>query len=191
MVRYLTILFLLVASVQGNAQEAFQRTGIVRVQGTLAFGFMNNSVKNLYVHGDLGYFLNERLSVRGDTYYFIGNISDTSKFNKNHNVFAGAFYHLNENNQFDPYIGFQPGIAYSQLSDYSEINPNLPASAFPATFNPVFAGIVGFNYFGSKWFHLFINARLIKGKHLSDVSPRYLDELRLSFGLGFNIGVKK
>ena len=38
---------------------------------------------------------------------------------------------------------------------------------------------------GEKWFYMFTEARYIFGKHTSNSYPVYLDEFRVSFGLGF------
>jgi len=59
-----------------------------------------------------------------------------------------------------------------------------------ATFNPLYSGLVGMNYYATKFFHLFISARYLSGKHLSNApEPLRLDEFRFSFGLGFNVHV--
>jgi len=54
--------------------------------------------------------------------------------------------------------------------------------------NPLMSEVIGFNYYGDKYFHLFAELRLVQGNHMSTYSkPQSLNELRFSFGLGFNL----
>jgi hypothetical protein len=58
--------------------------------------------------------------------------------------------------------------------------------------NPLISTAFGFNFYFQRWFHLFGEVRYISGKHLSDATtPLSLNELRFSFGLGWNINLIK
>jgi len=55
--------------------------------------------------------------------------------------------------------------------------------------NPLISGVIGFNLYATKFFHLFADARYVYGNHLSDSPPISLNEVRVSFGLGINLNV--
>lgn len=185
-------LFILV-SVCGNlfSQEENQQyihKNLTRTTLTFSTGyFPEYRTSSVYLTGNLEYYTNNKISVRGDSYYFV-NIIKTPKYTiaqvpiplKNNGLFFGALYHFKSNSHFDPYLGLQPGIAISQ-----SLIENQTSSV---TANPLFSSVLGFNYYAKKYAHLFINARYVSGKHLSDArTPMSLNEIRFEFGLGFNL----
>ncbi len=188
MVRTLIIALGMLMVIPGIAQEEssrFVHQGLIRTQATISLGMMRDDARNMYLHGDLEYFMHENVTVRSDAYFYLGATSDYEPLKLNHSLFVGAMYHFPTNNRFDPYVGVQPGIAYAQrILPYTDVQGNTLYSN--TTFNPLISGTVGANYYGSKWFHVFVNARMVRGKLLSDVAPKHLDEFRISFGLGFN-----
>lgn len=183
-------LFILV-SVCGNifSQEEnkqYIHKNLSRTTLTFSTGyFPKNKVSSVYLTGNVEYYTNNKISVRGDGYYFVNNLSESvlsSEYipNQNHGLFFGALYHFKNNSHFDPYLGLQPGIAISQSKN------NFQTSSVTA--NPLFSSVLGFNYYAKKYAHLFINARYVSGKHLSDArTPMSLNEIRFEFGLGFNL----
>ncbi|MDQ3192860.1 MAG: hypothetical protein M3Q58_14800 [Bacteroidota bacterium] len=178
-------------SVKGQ-EIAFSKDGILRAQTTLSTGNMlHYKVTHIYLSGDLEYFLSEQISIKGESYYFLGSMMSNHFFKYNHSSFAGVSYHLLKNNIFDPYISIQPGAAFS-LAQRGFYNTDENLNSYNTTINPLLSVSLGFNYFASKYFHLFINTQYINGKYLSNAPyPISLDELRISFGLGFNLNVKK
>lgn len=155
---------------------------------TLTFStgyFPKNKVSSVYLTGNVEYYTNNKISVRGDGYYFVNNLSESilsNEFipNQNDGLFFGALYHFKSNSHFDPYLGLQPAIAISQSKNNMQISS--------ITVNPLFSSVLGFNYYAKKYAHLFINARYVSGKHLSEASsPMSLNEIRFEFGLGFNL----
>ncbi|CAG0966540.1 MAG: hypothetical protein HND27_04205 [Bacteroidetes bacterium] len=168
--------------------DVFIEKGLLRFQGTLSAGKMlQQNVKNVLLHGDMEYYTDQKISIRSDVYYFVNSPGNNKPLKQNHSLFVGSNFHLFSQGSFDAYIGIQPGVALSQSAVPKESSPVF--STYPSTFNPLFSGIVGFNYYGPQYFHLFIQARYISGNHLSDVAPIPLEELRVSFGLGFNLNV--
>ena len=191
---------LMLAAFTSFAQEAtdrFVREGLLRAQSTIATGAMfDPQLSNIYLHGSLEYYTDPSLSIRGDSYYFLKTLGDgySIYFEKNHSTFAGASYHFKTNGNLDPYFAFQPGVAASQVN--YDVCPDsmlcyIGSTNSKLTLSPLLSGVLGFNYYAPKIFHLFLEARYVQGKHLSEAGSVSLNELKFSFGLGFNINVKK
>lgn len=181
---YLTILFLgLSLSISAQEKEKDLKTWQLKASASFAPGFLTENTKTIQLQGTLG-FIRDKIELRGDAFYFLNSFGDRPRFTMNHQLFAGAFYRFSEK-QFQPYIGFQPGIAMSQSSEFGSLNFESQELKYKISYNPVGSVAAGFDFFGEKWFYLFTEARYIFGKHKSDTYPVYLDEFRLSFGLGF------
>ena len=171
-----------------NAQETTSSVadkGLLRATGTISFGGMTKHEQtNIYLHGVLEYFVTKNITSRGDIYYYLKS-GDKQMLNQNHQLFAGSSYHFNTNSNFVPYFGIQPGIGLTQANFVTiDGENNVEAS-------PLISAVAGFNYYASSWFHLFIDGRYVIGEHLSNQKKIILDEVRLSFGLGFNLNVLK
>jgi hypothetical protein len=147
-----------------------------------------NSFNNIYLHGNLEYYPNDKLSVRSDSYVFLNALSSFVEL-QNHSNFTGISYHFTTKKQFDPYITFQPGIAYVKVAPVVAIS----LIAFPeiSGWVPLYSSAIGFNYYAKKYFHLFMEARYVRGELPAYPVAISLNELKLSFGLGFNLRVKK
>ncbi|MDT8411914.1 MAG: hypothetical protein RQ875_05600 [Vicingaceae bacterium] len=165
--------------------------GLVRFQGTISVGkLLSMDETNIFLTGNLEYYVSSQISVRGDMFHFLKN--DENILNKNHQLFSGASYHIKTGNNFNPYFGFQPGLALSQSFNGSKKSlDNLPQTTSGTSVSPLISSVFGFNYYASKWFHLFIDGRLVHGRHLSNYKPVSLNEVRISFGLGFNFNALK
>ncbi|TAL57789.1 MAG: hypothetical protein EPN85_13215, partial [Bacteroidetes bacterium] len=109
------ILFLPLFSLAQNS-ERFVSKGLFAGKGTLAAGQMTAfKATNSYVSGNLEYYLDDNISFRGGLYFFLGTSNAAHPFSKNSTCFTGFYYHFKTNNHFDPYIGFEPGISWTQL----------------------------------------------------------------------------
>ena len=186
MVRRLLILALVISSTT-IGQDKYTKDGTIQGSAGFSYGMMRDDVRNVYLQGFIQYFPEENVSLRGDGYYFFNSISDLQPLEQNHQIYAGGAYHFNSK-VIDPYLGFQPGIAMSQRSDSVLVAGDLVASN--VTVNPLTSFVAGINYFGSKYFSIFAEARFTRGIHMSNGWPKYLDELRFSFGLAFQINAK-
>jgi hypothetical protein len=172
--------WLLAYSCVAQSDTAFIRKGLLRAAGTFAFGTMpENKLSNGYLTGNIEYYTDQKISIRGDVYYLLNSLNANGPLAKNDALYFGAFYHFNTNSHFDPLIGIQPGISYTQM--------NIDGSPDVATICPLASVIVGFNFFAEKWFHIQINARYTIGEHLTEVDETNISELSFNFGLGFNI----
>jgi hypothetical protein len=154
---------------------------------SFAPGLLRENTKTIQLHGYLGFRPKEgRIELRGDAFYFLNSFGDRPRFSMNHQLFVGAFYRFSDA-QFQPYVGFQPGIAYSQSSEYGRLDVTTNTLTYKKSVNPVGSVAGGLDFFGEKVFFMFVETRYIFGKHKSDTYPIFLDELRFSFGLGFHI----
>lgn len=164
------------------AQENIIKEGLLRAQLTISPSAMLSSKESyFYLHGNLEGYVSDNISISGEGYYLLGNIKVPSIYDfplsRNHNVFFGANYHFTKNNH-DFYLGVQPGVAFT--------NTNF---VLTGNINPVFSGIVGYNFYVNNIFHFFVQSRLILGKHLAN-NVKSLNEVRFSAGLGFNLNTK-
>ncbi len=174
----------------GLTQSDFQKKHQIQASTTFSIGLMRDNVQNAYLHGFLNYFPEENVSLRGDGYYFFNSLSELKPLASNHQVYAGGFYHF-KSAKIDPYVGFQPGIAISSRTDTIQSFDPTFTEPSGTSVNPLTSFVAGFNYFGGKHFSLFVETRYTRGIHLSNSWPKYLDELRFSFGLAFQVGTRK
>jgi hypothetical protein len=107
-------------------------------------------------------------------------------------IFSGLVYHFRKNVNFDPYIGFRPGITISKLKVPQ--GPIIPPDPHPGrserTVNPLVSGVAGIHYYGPAVFHLLLECRYVHGTPLSEYQEgRSLNEFCFVFGLGLSLNV--
>ena len=177
------IFFLLILIGRPKAQEApVIRKGLLRAQGTICPSYMFSDKQSyFYLHGNLEGYVSAKISMAGEVYYSLGNPSGkTSLYEYNHSLFFGSSYHFTKKNS-DFYIGLQPGISFTKLSENSNnLNPT------HLGINPLFSSLIGYNFYVNNFFHFFLQSRLVLGEHIYDLR-KDLSELRFCVGLGFNI----
>lgn len=180
MVRFCAFIFILNFAFPSFSQEEKDW----KINAALSFspGLLTENTQSIQLHGFLG-FLKNKIQLRGDGFYFLNSFGDRPRFSMNHQLYAGAFYHFTEK-QFQPYLGFQPGIAISQSSEYATLNETTGELEYRVAANPLGSVAGGFQYYGEKLFFFFVETRYIFGQHKANTYPTYLDELRFSFGLG-------
>lgn len=166
-------------------QQRFVHKNMFRATGTFAFGFKLGGFTHTYLHGNLGYFASDDVEIRGDIFYLVGTLEDSAAFTVNNQLFFGPLWHFNTKTNIDPYIGLQPGVAYAR-STRTVLSGSEIVQA-PAGTDPVFSLVGGVSYYGAKIFHMYAEMRYIRGTHMGGATPVYLDELRISVGLGFNL----
>ncbi len=169
-----------------NAQAEVIRPVLIKAMATISpskmFGY-NESY--FYLHGNLEGYLNEKVSVAGEGYLFLGEQTKAAHgFDQLHNLFFGFNYHFVKGDG-DLHIGVQPGVAMAKLGMDSL---KVPAPHFGTS--PVFSTVLGYNYFVGKYFNFFLQFRYIAGEHNYD-KHKSLSEIRFSAGLGFNINALK
>jgi hypothetical protein len=191
MVRSLVFLVLFPLTVFG--QDDFKKDGMLRATATFAVGrLLSYDISNAYLKGELEYHIEEKISLRGDTYVMMGSkSSEFFSLTNYHGSMAGISYHFTENKKFDPYMGVQTGVILSETQSEAEILIVHLYVPNRKVIDPLVSLHAGFNYYASNYFHLFANLRYLNGIRNAPDSFNDMNELRLSFGLGFNIGVKK
>jgi len=202
---YLFIL-LIPFSIKGQ-EEGFEKVNMVRASGTFGMGsLLESGTTTLLIPTSLEYYIAENISVRADAVWFLGYSDPVFMgFSNNHSVLVGASYHFTKNKQFDPYVGIQPGMAFTQYGIIDRNEP-LPDDFAPfsdeniwlfqnekssLTMNSIFSPHVGFNYYAKNFFHLFFAARYIHGSHHSEIPVKSLNEIRFEFGLGLDLRLDK
>lgn len=167
------------------SQEApIIRKGLIRAQLTLSPATMlDYSEAPFYFHGSFEGFLNKNTSLVGESYFSLGNNSGESIFDYNHSAFFGGSYHFSkENSSF--YIGIQPGISFARTRAQEGKNKA------DLGISPLFSSVIGYTFFVHKFFHFFVQSRLVLGQHLHNEAVS-LNELRFSAGLGINLNTQK
>lgn len=163
-------------------QEIYVRPGLITTGLTLSPSVMlNRDANNYYVSGFLQGRIDKRLTIRGETFYFIDGKGDNPYFKFNTRTFFGVLYHLPKNN-FDSHIGFMPGCSVMQINDPGRTG-DLPYQVVPS-----FAANIGVTYYVWKFFNFFANVTYI---HSTSHNVRGIggrsDELLISAGLGLNV----
>ncbi|HLP13081.1 MAG TPA: hypothetical protein VK177_14185 [Flavobacteriales bacterium] len=177
--------------------NAFNYKGILSAQATLATGY-NTAFRsiNYFLHGNLEYQLDQRISVRSDIYYFLNSKTPSDNvepFAYQHGLFTGAQYHFLKG-KLDWYAGIQPGLIFG-LRQYDQLmmvdGSANPLESPKKNVAACFSFNTGINYYASKFFYLFLHARHNTGWFSDNYSVASLNEFRGSFGLGFYLRVWK
>lgn len=170
------------------------KKGLLRVQGTISFGKMFSlDANNIYLHGDLEYFVENGFSVKSDIFYFLNSFNGNQPFRMNHSLFSGVMFHSKTTRNLVPYFGIQAGINFAEASDMCMGQPCVqivPPEPIAKAVNPLFSATAGMNYYSGKFFHLFIQTRYVAGVFSDNYNRANLGEIRLSFGLGFHFLTK-
>jgi hypothetical protein len=150
---------------------------------TIAPGFGPDVQRN-YLHGMLDIRPDERVSLRSDAFLFVGTQGGPGDLLHNHSVFMGPVVHF-QAGKVDPYVGFQPGLGLVQ----SQWKVDGVARQSERLVTPLVSGLSGIQVRVHPLFHFFGEGRYVSGRHLSaDPTAHNLDEVRVSFGLGFGLG---
>lgn len=184
MVRYIAFLFAFIglsAHAQDDGEGPYIHAGLIRAQATISVGALSDAeISPIYLHGNLEYYAEQNMSIRGDTYFYLNNLEKSDTIGYYHSNFFGIGWHPAKKGYLDPYVGLQPGVGLLHREveetgrEFTKLSPLVSAN-------------IGVNYYAPKWFHLFLDARYVSGM-ITDHAARFsLNELRFSFGLGFNI----
>ena len=116
---------------------------------------------------------------------------NNSDLKDNHGLYFGALYHFSDKAIVDPYLGFQPGVQLSRMSYVDDLGQGPMLSKFRML--PVASVVGGVNFYVSRFFNFYVAGRSVFGTFSGAKVPLSvpLHELRVTFGLGFNIGLKR
>jgi hypothetical protein len=183
-IRISSIVLLLLFSFFGNAQELNTRKHLVGATSTISPGFQkNNPDVNIYLHG-LAYFYPEpKVSINGEIYWYTGAQEQRTLMAENSSLIFGMNYHFAKDGKFDPFVGIMPGLSLVSAINYNIQRP----TASKISVVPIMTFNAGMKFHMAKWCNVFMNIRYVKGTLVENYYQSLpLDELRVSFGLGFN-----
>ncbi len=173
-----TLLFISAGAFAQNKKPSGVRKGLLRTEGTLCYGSGINS--RYYFQGELEYLVHNRVGLNGTTYFNIGPSGNYP--GSCHSVFSGPVFHFPMSKQMDLSLALQPGLSFvkdkgsKENSSVSEMIPNTSI-------------VGGLAYYGS-FFHLFFQLRA-NSAYVNDIVQRQsLSDLRIAFGLGWNLNLK-
>jgi hypothetical protein len=186
-----SILFLF-GSTAMSAQEdkVIKKDGMLRATAGIEPGILLKSgILTTYISGLLEYHLQERVSVRGDISMQF-NLNNSFLMD-NHGLYFGALYHFSDKAIVDPYLGIQPGVHLSRVQYIDDLGYGPLPSKFRVL--PVASIVGGVNFYVSRFFNFYVAGRAVFGTFSGAKAPSSipLHEGRITFGLGFNIGLKK
>lgn len=173
--------------------EDIIRKGLVRAQATISPGWtLADGMTNVYLQGDMEYYLEDKVSLKGDVSFFLGT-QGNGYLKHNHSLFFGAQYHF-PYKRFDPYIGLHPGVSLVQVNNPTMPTPEIDVAIGESNLkaSPAISVATGFNFYVWRYIHFMANLKYIHAKHPAEWGTNYaLDELRISFGLGWNVNMIK
>ena len=199
-------IFIISCIIFSTAVPAQQESGqyihkhLVRTDASIISGYMfKGNIKNVYINGNLDYYLDNKISIRGDVNWMVGSSSTSENsigLKDNHSVMLGVAYHFHTNGHLDPYFILQPGLAYTSSYQWKGDVPFPETNVYKVNYkglvSPLGSAGLGFNYYFQRFAHLFLETRYVHGNHLSEApKPISLQELRITFGLGFNLFIIK
>ena len=183
------VLFLLSANITAQ-KDSVIKTGMLRAQANISGGYLFQSQKYApYISANLDYYINENFSITGESWISFDIIGmDQIGLRKNYATFAGLNYHPVRKSRWDPYIGFSAGASIHTINYFQDTL----IRESPIQFSPLIGVSVGLNYYVGSIFHFFAQCKFVAGGSNSSVYGRtYLEELKISGGLGWNFTPRK
>jgi len=178
--------FVFLALIAHGQNDSYRNLRLIKASATIAPSTMlNRNDANIYLHGFLEYFPEAKMSLRGETYFFIdgqNKSSNTPFVHQSMRTYFGVYLHGGKGN-LSPYLGLQPGVVLMRPRDVYSNQLKL---------SPSFAVHVGANYFIWKYFHFFVDVAYLNSSYRGlSTGTEKTDELVLSAGLGFQLPTKK
>lgn len=192
MVRVILIASILLSFEVSAQSEDYIRPGLLKATATISPSKMlARDFSNIYISGFAEYYVDKKLSFRGDTYLFVDGQDDFPFFDQAFRTFFGLHYHLNKNN-FDVNFGFQPGLSYMKRNPYMDGIETFAPIEEKGQFMPSFSLSTGVTYYVWKYFNFFANVTYIRSDLNGSTYGHFnTDELVFSAGLGFQVNTRK
>lgn len=174
----LSLLFITSVTVAQKKPGPGIRKGMLRAEGSLAYGSGKDA--RYFLQGELEYLVHNRVGLNGMSYF---NIGPSGNYPKSvHTIFSGPAFHFPMSKQMDFSLAVQPGLSFvhdAGSKEHSAVSEMIPNSS-------VMGSIA---YYGS-FFHIFFQMRA-NAAYTNDTAERQnLSDLRMSFGLGWNLNLK-
>lgn len=180
MVRHLAALALGLHACAASAQSPlpWAGKGTVRAAATFSYGYLVRDRRDdsNYLSGKLEVFVEDRVSLRGEAFWFTGGSHRQDLFHGNSLLAAGPCWNW-QIGRLNPAIGFQPGISIARASDLAG-----PARALPNA-----SLCAGLTYTVWDHFHFFADARYLHARFPGLPSGDDISEFIWGAGLGLHI----
>ena len=189
MVKKIILLFLVFPCVIKAQEGQYIHKHLTRGTLTFSTGAITGGISNpVCLTGNLEYYLDNKVSVRGDGFFKVADLNKSSYLGNYGGLLSGIVYHPKTNNHIDPFIGLQMGLVSSEYNPQSVI---MTLIAIPPSIStsPAISPLIGLNYYANKWFHITLQGRYLKAKHLpgNGYSSFKINDISFQFGLGFNL----
>ncbi|MCC6541091.1 MAG: hypothetical protein IT225_02615 [Flavobacteriales bacterium] len=198
MVRRQLIIAALAVPVVLCAQEDIPYTGagLLRASGGISPGFLLNAgTTNIYLAGKAEYFIENKLSFRGEGFWYVNSQQDPAPLEQNGQLAFGPFLH-SIHGRLDLSIGVEAGLSLvhpARTWPVLMIVPNIvgPDPA-PLRAVPTAAICGGLSYAVWDYLHFFVDVRMLRSRYEgSPVGTLNLDEVIVGGGLGWQLRVRK
>lgn len=161
--------------------------GLLRATATISPSVsLSNAFNSIYLNGELEYYFEPTVSLRGDFFYLAGTLEEKQFLSHHHHLFVGPQWHYSKA-IIDLFCGFGMGL------NFTELNANY-LIAYPNRFSisPNFTINSGVNFYIFKYAHFFFNVRYMHASYRGYYqSEKKMNELIFSGGLGFQIQTRK
>lgn len=175
------LLIPLFVSSQGR-KKPFIQTDMFSFGTGLAGGVLvSHPIQDVYLNGNVEYFMERRVSVKIDAYLFLPDYNFEGQLQKNSSLLMGAAYHF-PYMRWDTYIALQPGIAFPGLSSGNT------AIKVKTGIEPILCMSGGMSYYIRNNMHAFASIGYLHGTYYPESPDAFhLDAIRISAGFGFNV----
>jgi hypothetical protein len=171
-------------------KDSIPKTGMLRAQANISGGYLFAAKKYApYISANADYYINENFSITGEAWFSFDIIGmDQLGLRKNFSTFLGLNYHPVKYSRWDPYIGFGAGAGLITVNHFQDTL----IRESPIQFTPLVGVTAGVNYYVGSIFHFFLQCKFVAGGANSSLYGRtYLEELKISGGLGWNFTPRK
>ena len=121
--KILVVLITITSTLFSQTKEQYIFKHLIRADASIVSGYMyKDGIRNVHVNGNAEYYIDNKISVRGDATYLLGSSGlskDSVGFRDNHSIGLGLVYHFKTKSHFDPYFIFQPSVAYTSSYKHS------------------------------------------------------------------------
>jgi hypothetical protein len=171
-------------------KDSIPKNGMFRAQANISGGYLFAPKKYApYISANLDYYINENFSITGESWFSFDIIPGNQLgLRKNFSTFLGLNYHPVKFSRWDPYIGFAAGAGLITVNHFQDTL----IRESPVQFTPLVGVTAGVNYYVGSIFHFFVQCKFVAGGSNSALYGRtYLEELKISGGLGWNFIPRK
>lgn len=173
----------------------FTGAGLLRASGGISPGFLlYGGSTNIYLNGKLEYFLEDRISMRGEGFWYVNSRQHPAPLDQNSQLAFGPFLHCIKG-RLDLSAGVEAGLSFVHPANnwmaplWAPQDPRMDPAPMRAV--PTVAMCGSLNYAVWDYLHFFLDLRMVRSRYYgSPLGTLNLDELVPSAGLGWQFPVK-